>query len=286
MVVESAATLWKLSSDNLALLEIEEPELARYFLRLVLKGFIAMVQSSVQVVDFSSFLSNSDKTTAIAILKSFQKTGFVYLVNHGFPEHDIANMFDWSKKFFSLSHEEKMLAPHPPSGTHHRGYSPPGLEKVVQHMYDTKDLAENRSKLQDVKESFESGREGDEAMPNIWPPEYVLPGFRKACLDFFWDAFQLQKDILRALAVAFDLDETYFLKFHTKPDNQLRLLRYPSIPSEALRTNQITRIDGHSDFGSITTQILFQDDVGGLEVEDPNNPGSFLILALILWPTK
>ncbi|KAG6822903.1 hypothetical protein H0H93_004620, partial [Arthromyces matolae] len=73
------------------------------------------------------------------------------------------------------------------------------------------------------------------------------------------DAFQLQKDILRALAVAFDLDENYFVKFHTKPDNQLRLLRYPSIPSDALRTNQITRIDGHSDFGSITVCVFHID---------------------------
>jgi len=23
-------------------------------------------------------------------------------------------------------------------------------------------------------------------MPNIWLPEGVLPGFKEACLDFFW----------------------------------------------------------------------------------------------------
>ena len=37
-VVERAAVLWKLSSDNLARLQEEEPELARAFTRLVLKG--------------------------------------------------------------------------------------------------------------------------------------------------------------------------------------------------------------------------------------------------------
>ncbi|KNZ78934.1 UPF0676 protein, partial [Termitomyces sp. J132] len=231
--------------------------------------------NSVEVVDFASFLSGADKNTAAnAILRSFQKTGFVYLINHGFPQSEIDKMFDWSKKFFSLSLDEKMLAPHPPSGTHHRGYSPLGMEKIVQNLDDAKGLAKNRAYLQDVKESFECGREEDEIMPNIWLPENVLPGFKKACLDFFWKVFELQKAILRALAIALDIPEDYLVQYHTKPDNQLRLLRYPSVPSEALEMNRITRIDGHSDYGSIT--IVFQDDVGGLEVEDPSTPGSFL----------
>ncbi|KAJ7826675.1 hypothetical protein B0H14DRAFT_2595682 [Mycena olivaceomarginata] len=47
----------------------------------------------------------------------------------------------------------------------------------------------------------------------------------------------------------------------------------PSVPTEALETEKIARIGQHSDFGSIT--LLFQDDVGGLEVEDPHFGGSF-----------
>ena len=101
--------------------------------------------------------------------------------------------------------ETKMLAPHPPSGAHHRGarfyppiypwfldshlrvgYSAPGKEKVVHHIYDPDELAQNRAKAPDVKESFEIGREHDDAMPNILLPDGVLPGFNEACLDFFW----------------------------------------------------------------------------------------------------
>jgi hypothetical protein len=28
-------------------------------------------------------------------------------------------------------------------------------------------------------------------MPNIWLPEEVLPGFKEACLDFFWVRHEL-----------------------------------------------------------------------------------------------
>ena len=38
----------------------------------------------------------------------------------------------------------------------------------------------------DIKESFEVGREDDPLMPNIWYPDGVLPGFRDACMDYYW----------------------------------------------------------------------------------------------------
>lgn len=124
------------------------------------------------------------------------------------------------------------------------GYSRPGAEKVTQHVYDAGELAKQRGKAPDAKESFESGREDDPAMPNIWPPDGVLPGFKEACLDFFWvRPFSLSSrrqrlntcqichtvelTILRALALGFHLPENYFLQYHTDVDNQLRLLHYP-----------------------------------------------------------
>ena len=67
-----------------------------------------------------------------------------------------------------------------------KGYSAPGKEKVVHHLYDPDELAQNRAKAPDVKESFEVGREEDETMPNILLPDGILPGFNEACLDFFW----------------------------------------------------------------------------------------------------
>ncbi|KAJ7118265.1 thymine dioxygenase [Mycena epipterygia] len=230
--------------------------------------------SGIAVVDFAPFLDGSNKqAVADEILSSFKEIGFVYLVNHGIPPERIAKMFALSKEFFAQPMDVKKLAPHPPSGAHHRGYSAPGQEKVIQHVYDADAMAAHRAQAPDVKESFECGREGDPVMPNIWLPDGVLPGFKETCLDFFWLCYEIELTILRALALGFGLPEEYFLKYHTAPDNQLRLLHYPSVPSEDLESKKIARIGQHSDFGSIT--LLLQDDVGGLEVEDPNVAGTF-----------
>ncbi|KAJ6550045.1 thymine dioxygenase [Mycena capillaripes] len=230
--------------------------------------------SGIAIIDFAPFLDGSNKQeVANAMLESFKNIGFVYLLNHGIPQDRVAQMFEMSKTFFAQPMEVKQLAPHPPSGTHHRGYSAPGKEKVIQHVYNPDAIAAHRAQAADVKESFECGREDDTLMPNIWLPDGVLPGFKEACLDFFWLCHEIELNILRELALGFGLDEEYFLKCHTVPDNQLRLLHYPSVPTAALKNESLARIGQHSDFGSIT--LLLQDDVGGLEVEDPRVPGSF-----------
>ncbi|PCH40084.1 thymine dioxygenase [Wolfiporia cocos MD-104 SS10] len=228
----------------------------------------------IPIVDFQAFLDGSGKQeVADAVVETFKSVGFVYLVNHGLPQEKIDTMFEWTKKFFAQPTETKMLAPHPPYGSHHRGYSAPGMEKVSQHVYDMEELAKIRAKAPDAKETFECGREDDEHMPNIWLPDEVLPGFKKACLEFYWSCYQIELNILRALALGLHLDEDYLVKYHATANNQLRLLHYPSVPVKQIERNEIARIGAHSDFGSMT--LLMQDNAGGLEVEDPHKPGEF-----------
>lgn len=177
-----------------------------------------------------------------------------------------------SSRFFSLPQEDKDKAPHPPYGWWHRGYSGIGREKVVQMVFDQDSIADLR-KCPDFKESFELGREDDEHTPNIWFPEEVLPGFRKFMTGFFETCYKVELDLLKAIALGMDLPEDFFREYHTKKDNQIRLLHYPPVEAELLRDGKMERIAAHSDFGTMT--LLFQDQVGGLEVEDMHEKGKF-----------
>lgn len=233
-----------------------------------------MSNNPIPIVDFAPFLDGSaKKQTADQVLASFKSAGFVYLKNFGLSEKEVQEMFRWSQEFFSLPLETKKLAPHPDSGEHHRGYSFPGQEKEFQ-LPDPEDPdAVTETPIPSMKESFDIGREEKEK-GNIWLPDHILPGFKEVCLEFFWKCYEIEKNILRALALGFGLEEEWFVKYHGNADNGLRLQHYPSIDLESLLTKQFSRISAHTDFDTLT--ILFQDDVGGLEVENPNQPGNYV----------
>lgn len=177
-----------------------------------------------------------------------------------------------SKKFFNLPLETKLLAPHPPGGSHHRGYSAPGVEKVSQHTYEADELSKLRE-IPDYKESFESGNVYDKAQPNIWLPDDKLPGFRPFMESYFTICTSLIHHILSALSLALSVPSPGLSPTHASSLFQLRLLHYPAIRAAELAQNKRARINAHSDFGTLT--LLFQDAVGGLEIEDPQRPGSF-----------
>ncbi|KAF2259939.1 Clavaminate synthase-like protein [Lojkania enalia] len=231
--------------------------------------------SPIPIVDFRKFLQGGSKEkrqVAKEIDDAFRNVGFVYLKGHGVERDIVRQCFEWSKKFFDLPLEKKMLAPHPPGGSHHRGYSAPGLEKVSQHRYDADEIAKLRE-IPDFKESFESGNTIDVSQPNIWPPENILPGFRGFMESFFPLCASLIHRILDALSLALSVPSPGLSPTHSESLFQLRILHYPSISATDLLGGKRSRINAHSDFGTLT--LLFQDAVGGLEVEDPNQSGVF-----------
>ncbi|EEB93986.1 hypothetical protein MPER_07286, partial [Moniliophthora perniciosa FA553] len=169
-----------------------------------------------------------------------------------------------SAKFFALPLETKQKAPHPPEGWKHRGYSGVGAEQVSQMVFDSGELASIRTgKFPDFKESFEAGDDSPSArLENVWLPEEVLPGFREYAMDYYWTCrkFQMER-LLPALAIGMGLQKNFFDDYHKDADN----------PAEAAALSGSTRT---GDYGTCT--ILFQDDVGGLEVESPKEPGVFI----------
>ncbi|EFE44132.1 oxidoreductase, 2OG-Fe(II) oxygenase family [Trichophyton verrucosum HKI 0517] len=231
--------------------------------------------SQIPVIDFAPFRDGSPEdaeATGKKIFEAFRDVGFVYLKNHGVPQEVVDEAFSWSKKLFDLPQSEKEKAPHPPEGWWHRGYSGIGREKVTQMVFDSDTLGELR-KIPDVKESFEMGREDDETTPNIWLPESTIPGFRAFFNNFFEINHDVGQEILRAVAIGMGLDRDFFESYHTMKDNQTRLLHYPPVEEEMLRQGEKERIAAHTDFATMT--LLFQDDVGGLEVEDIHQTGVF-----------
>ena len=242
----------------------------------------ASVSSTIPVVDFSRWNNSSSKDEQLAVAKELteacRSVGFVYIINHGLPQNLLDQAFDTGKRLFALRHEEKMQAPHPPGPEVHRGYSHRGLEKVSQYMggkEDDDEVGEALREITDCKESYEIGSQDDKLQPNVWLPENTLPGFRDFTQMFYWECHKVALSVLRALALGIGLEDMdFFEQFHSGNNCQLRLLHYPPIPAADIVTKRVARMPAHTDWSTIT--MLFQDDCGGLEVEDPHTPGKFV----------
>ncbi|KAJ5333219.1 Oxoglutarate/iron-dependent dioxygenase [Penicillium brevicompactum] len=208
------------------------------------------------------------------LITACKEVGFVYIVNHSLPESMLDEAFHWSRLFFDLPQKLKLKAPHPDGWAVHRGYLWPRLEKVSQAMSGDGLDREQLREIPDFKESYDIGSDENVDQPDQWLPEEDLPGFRDFMHRFYWQCFRVGGEILRTLAVGLDLDENHLLTRHSGHNNQLRLLHYPPIPAVAIETDRAARCPAHTDWSSIT--MLFQDDCGGLEVEDVTQPGTLV----------
>jgi len=106
-----------------------------------------------------------------------------------------------------------------------------------------------------------------------------MPEWRPFMTSFYWTCFEAAKRILRALALGIGLEEDHLLRYHSGDYNQLRLLHYPPVPAQAIEGGKLARMPAHTDWSTMT--MLFQDDCGGLQVEDPKRPGDFIDVAPI-----
>ncbi|MCJ1399540.1 hypothetical protein MMC11_002742 [Xylographa trunciseda] len=242
-------------------------------------------EPTIPVVNLSPFFAGEAEQqpqAADKLAEACQNLGFVVIIGHGISSELLNEAFDWSRKLFELSHDDKMKAPHPASSVPHRGYSPPGLEKVYsKKLVDGDDVETSQGKslrkIKDFKESYEIGSETNPSQPNIWLPESVLPGYREFMLRFYWELNKTAQMILQAIGQGLHLKEgelTNLLRLHPGQNNQLRLLHYPPVPAELLENQIMARMPAHTDWSSFT--LLFQDDCGGLELEDPRNLGCFI----------
>ncbi|KZT24605.1 Clavaminate synthase-like protein [Neolentinus lepideus HHB14362 ss-1] len=221
----------------------------------------------IPLIDFSKFTEaktvDEKRKTAQEIVDGFREVGFIYLDKHGIPGWQVENAFNKSAQFFSMPQETKdKLAWEDPRSN--RGYVCVGRERVTQ-AHDATEIAALRAKAPDTKESMEIGRDWDPTWRNMWPQEPDARGFKQTMLDFF-RARQLRPELESGDML--NLDESFF---QDKIDGQwhnLRLLSYPPIRRSLLEKEGQARAGAHSDYGTLT--LLFQDSVGGLEVQNPH----------------
>lgn len=178
----------------------------------------------IPLIDFSTFLSatsaESKLTTARAILDGFQNAGFIYLRNHGIPKPVVQKTFQQSAEFFKrpLSQKDALAWT---TAEANRGYVAQGREKVTDAT-DPEEIEQLRAaEGEDLKESLEIGREGEEGHPNSWP-EVDGEEFKADMLDFFDKCKDLHVQVMRAIAVGLGIEETWFDSYCDKGDNTLR----------------------------------------------------------------
>ncbi len=214
----------------------------------------------IPVIDFSPFLKDDPdgkQDVAQAIYRACHEVGFLYLKHHGVPHGAIAQAFDQSKQFFALPLEEKLTVAWANEASN-RGYVGVERERL------------DETKPGDLKEAFNVGREvspdevtaGNQSLVlNQWPEG--RDAFKAAITHFFDGCAEAAERVFRAFAIALQMPETYLVDKHQSRGYTLRLLHYP--PMNTIPKPGQIRAGAHSDYGTLT--LLFQDDVGGLEVQ-------------------
>jgi len=246
--------------------------------RIIYRGLASLASVntfSIPVVNFARFReaqsSKERQQTANEIVSAFKESGFVYLSNHGIPTSTVRHTFEKSGEFFRLPSDTKdALAWEDPRSN--RGYVTIGRERVTQSA-DPQEIASLRAKAPDFKETMEIGRDWDSEWKNQWPGEIDAPGFKQHMLSFFETCHNLHVHVMRSIALGLDLGEHFFDDKINEHCHNLRLLSYPPIKTDLLQNKGQARAGAHSDYGTLT--LLFQDSVGGLEVQNPHT-GAFV----------
>ena len=205
-----------------------------------------------------------DTSLGTQILTAVIDTGFFYLSNHGITQEEIDSLFRQSSGFFLTEPEAARLACQDRSNN--TGYTP-----VKQESLDPNSTSDG-----DLKESFylaglaraQGGSKETEERHR--PPSQHLPPtlerHREELASFIEKCKTICDAVLSGFAEAISLPPHYFVASHHGQHDRLRLIHYPPTPLSSLDSTSLSiRAGSHSDYGSCT--LLFQKDVGGLQVE-------------------
>ncbi|WP_232281096.1 isopenicillin N synthase family dioxygenase [Novosphingobium nitrogenifigens] len=228
----------------------------------------------LSLVDGGASGGGDAKAFAAALHDAFVHSGFCYITNHGVPDAVIEATRAKALEFFRLPIEEKLKVS-PKEAV--RGFNAIGRTKMQY------------AEAPDYKEFYQIGLElpaddpavlAGEAMrgPNQWPD---LPGFREAFEAYYREIGRCGQRLLRGVALALGVADDFFVGKYAKPLQRTQAVYYPPHPED--HEGELFGVAPHTDYGCIT--LLWQDDVGGLEVLDrqgrwidaPPIPGTLVI---------
>ena len=212
---------------------------------------------TLPIIDFEPFRKETNKVkVARPINQACRDSGFFYLKNHGLDDHIIDSCFAAAAEFFALPVEKKSEISIDRSPCHRGWY----------HLYEEilDPLAAPRG---DYKEGLKIGNDCGPNHPRVlaglplhgpnqWPD---IKGWQPTMQSAYDDCAKLARSLMRAFALALELEETFFDKWLTEPMATLSPIYYPPSDSQA-------GAGRHTDFGCLT--LLIQREIGGLHVLD------------------
>ncbi|MGE0800904.1 MAG: isopenicillin N synthase family dioxygenase [Lautropia sp.] len=219
----------------------------------------------IPVIDVGP-LFGADESSAHAIAAAIRDasttTGFFYVRGHNVSADLIDAMHMAAKYFFALPDERKRAITINPASAH-RGYVPTAQTK------------QPGTKRADLKESFNFAFPFTPDHPamasghpligiNQWPSGE--DAWRRVVERYYAAVFELGQRLLGAFALSLGLHRDFFRDMYRYPLVRTRMLYYP--PQTESPDDGQFGAGAHTDYGTIT--LLWQDDVGGLQVRNRN----------------
>ena len=228
-------------------------------------------ENAIPTIDLTA-LRNGDDTAKREVARQIdaacRDTGFFMVTGHGVPADLITTARQRAIDFFALPDEDKMKVQRPPAKIS-RGYNWVGDRAIAYSM--------GQATPPDIQEAFGFGQDRPDLAskvdktsaqmyaPNIWPER--PHDFKQVMVTYYDAMIGLASHVLRAMAMALNVDENYFADKFDRQASVCRIIRYPAVKETPL-PGQL-RAGTHTDYG-IMTFVRGDDTPGGLQVKHRN----------------
>ena len=213
--------------------------------------------ADLPIVDVSGFYSDGARRLSIvsAVHRALSERGFMYVTGHGIDAALIGRAFDSARHFFERPRAIKESVAYTDAAANF------GFQGIEGERLDPHNAP-------DLKEAFTMRNAlALAAHAHRWPDE----SFRDTATTLYEAGLSAAHRLLRVLAQSLEVPLDFFTPLHSGENVTLRFLHYPA--NLQSKSHAQLGAGAHTDYGSIT--LLFQDDVGGLEVRGADNTWLF-----------